>query len=105
MRMFEEVGRTRGNKSMTRSGRRRVNRNAWRLVAFVLGDAGLRRRMSALLYDGAVDGATLRVWVGNRPHVRDASGITSVVGDVEDGVTDCNWEYAAELVNRQEKRA
>lgn len=92
----------RGNRSMSRSARQRVNRNARRPVEFILRDGGLRRRIVSLLYDGGLDAATLRQWVAHRPHVRDGSGVVSVVGDADDGaVVELNWEFAAEMMNRR----
>lgn len=102
-RMMEEAGHTRGNRSMTRSARQRVNRNARRLVTYLIlceVDLVLRKRVDALLRTNIpIDAATLRIWVANRPQIEVGSGIVSVT--IESGLTDVNWEYAAELVNRK----
>lgn len=100
---METEGHTRGNKSMTGSARRRVNRNARRLVEYVLHASGLRRRDGSVIglpHGEGCDAATLRVWAGRYPQVGAGSGVMSVVGEVVE-LVDVNWEYAAELMNRQ----
>lgn len=103
-KMIEEQGHTRGNRSMTRSSRQRVNRNARRLVEFVMGDSVRRRRVVSLAEWGGLDAATLREWVGRRLWMVEQGGVVSVVGaglSMSAAEVEVNWEYAAEMVNRK----